>query len=95
MGRGKQPEVGSVDGLEPSCVVFSEPSSENPCEMMGNNSDCPKGAGDSSRIVAAKGGVDGLLVAYGRLPCSRDSETGFAVSTEGKGCGVSSSVGLQ
>ena len=38
-----QSEVGSVDGLE---VVFSELSSENPCEMTGDNSDCPKGAGD-------------------------------------------------
>lgn len=90
-----QPEAGSVDGLESSSVVFSELSSENPCEMTGNNSDCPKGAGDWSRIAAAKDGVDGLLVEYGRLPCSRDSETGFAVSTKGKRRGVSSTVGVQ
>lgn len=86
-----QPEAGSVDGLESSSVVFSELSSENSCEITGNNSDCPKGAGDWSRIVAAKDGVDGLLVEYGRLPCSR----GFAVSTEVKRRGVSSTVGVQ
>jgi hypothetical protein len=63
--------------------------------MMGSNSDCPKGAGDWSRFVAAKDGVDGLLVEYGRLPCSRDSETGFAVPTEGKWRSVSSTVGVQ
>lgn len=90
-----QSEAGSVDGLEPSCVVFSELSSENPCEMTGNNSGCPKGAGDWSGTVAAKDGVDGLLVEYGKLPCPRNSETGFVASTKGKGCGVASTVGVQ
>ena len=41
-----QPEAGSVDGLESPSVVFSEPSSEYPCEMTGNNRNCPRGAGD-------------------------------------------------
>jgi hypothetical protein len=90
-----QPEAGSIDRLESSSVVFSELSSENPCEMTGNNSDCPKGAEDWCGIVVAKDGVDGLLVEYGRLPCSRESEMCFAVSTEEKGCGVSSTVGMQ
>jgi hypothetical protein len=92
-----QPEAGDVDGLESSSVVVSKLSSENPCEMSrtGDNIDCPKVAGDWSGIVVAKDGVDGLLVEYGRLPCSRDSETRFAVSTERKGCGVSSIVSVQ
>ena len=57
-----QPEAGSIDGLESSSVVFSELSSENPCEMTGNNSDWPKEAGDWCGIVVAKDGVDGHLV---------------------------------
>lgn len=61
--------------------------------MTGNNNDWPKGTGDRSRIVAAKGGVDGLPIEYGRLLCSGYSETSFAVSTEG--CGVLSTVGVQ
>jgi len=90
-----QPEAGSVNGLESQFVVFSELSSEKPCEMTGNNIDCPKGAGDWCGIGIVVAKVEGLLVEYGRLPCSRDSETGFAVSTEGKEYGVSSTVSVQ
>lgn len=88
-----QAEPGSVDGLELTSVVFSELSTVGPCEMTGNNSDCPKGAGDRSKIVVAKDGVDGLPIEYGKLLCSRYSETSFAISTEG--CGVLSTVGVQ
>jgi hypothetical protein len=88
-----EPEAGNVDGLESPSIVFSELSGENPFEITGNNSDCPNVAEDWCRIVVAKNGVDGLLTEYRRLSCSRDSEIGFTVSTEGKGCGISLSVG--
>ena len=83
-----QTEAGSIDGLQSL-------SGEDPCEMTGNNSGCPNGAGDWCGIVVAEDGVDGLLIEYGRLPCSRDSETGFVVSTERKRRGFSSTVGMQ
>ena len=86
-------EAGNVDGLESPSIVSSEVSGENPFDITGNNSDCPKVAEDWCRIVVAKNGVDGLLTEYGRLSCSRDSEIGFTVSTEGKGCGIPLTVG--
>ncbi len=90
-----EPEAGSVDGLESISVVFSEPSRENPCEMTGNSNDCPKGAGEWCGIIVTKDGADGLLAEYGRLSCSRNSETGFAVSAKGKACSVSSTVDMR